>query len=318
MSDTSIMTRTAPAAAAVSNPHLLFRKITPANMGQVWELARTEPGRTCDFSFGGILMWCDLFDYQYAIVRDTLFIKGRSEEDMQSVAFSLPVGKLAPRQSIPLLKQWCDARGERLRLSAVPEYALEDILALEPAGVRELDGWGDYLYDIDMLATLSGKKMAKKRNHVNQFVNLFGEDCYERITPANLHQVEEYMRRLELEPAPSQSAAIERRLAMGVLKESEENSMNYLGGMIKADRKVVAFTIGDIKGDTLFIHIEKADRDVPGAYETINKAFAADMLSRFPQLRYVNREDDSGEEGLRKAKMSYHPVEILRKYQVDF
>lgn len=295
-----------------------FKKITPDNIDEVWRLLQSEKGRTCDFSYGGILMWADIFDYEYAVVNETLFIKGRSEADMESTAFSLPVGKMSLSESIGLLSAWCEERDIPLTLSAVPEYALDKLLALRPKLISELDGWADYLYDIKTLATLSGKKMAKKRNHVNQFINAYGEGCYERISASNLKEVEEYMRRLEATPAPSQSAAIERRLAMKVLETSEAQQENYLGGLLRVDGRVVAFTIGDIKGDTLFIHIEKADRDIAGSYEMINKAFAEDMAAEYPQLQYVNREDDSGDEGLRQAKMSYHPVDLLKKFSVTF
>lgn len=297
---------------------LVFEKITPENIEEVWSLSQLEKGRTCDFSYGGILIWTDIFEYEYAIADDTLFIKGRSEDDMQSVAFSLPVGSLPLKESISRLRRWCQEHNMPLKLSAVPEYALNELIRMRPKKIEELDGWADYLYDLSRLATLSGKKMAKKRNHVNQFVNAFGSGCYERITPENIADVELFMEWLETTPAPSPSAAMERRLAMDVIRSSERCRTHYLGGLLRVEGKVVAFTIGDIKGDTLFIHIEKADRDVPGSYEMINKAFAEDMLARFPDLRYVNREDDSGDEGLRKAKMSYHPDELLRKFSVEF
>ena len=80
--------------------------------------------------------------------------------------------------------------------------------------------------------------------------------------------------------------------------------------------KVVAFTVAEIIGDTLIVHIEKMNHDVSGAGESINKLFAAEMLMRYPGLKYINREDDAGDPGLRKAKQSYHPVAMLRKFNV--
>ncbi|MDE6511354.1 MAG: phosphatidylglycerol lysyltransferase domain-containing protein, partial [Muribaculaceae bacterium] len=66
----------------------------------------------------------------------------------------------------------------------------------------------------------------------------------------------------------------------------------------------------------LYVHVEKASRAFEGSYEKINKEFAALMCARHPEIRFINREDDSGDEGLRKAKLSYHPVEILKKYNI--
>lgn len=88
--------------------------------------------------------------------------------------------------------------------------------------------------------------------------------------------------------------------------------------IIFAEGKACAFTIGDVKGDTLFIHIEKALREYNGSYEIINQQFAKAMCDKYPEIKYVNREDDAGDIGLRMAKESYHPLEILRKYNVTF
>lgn len=297
---------------------LQFQKITLDNIDKVWSICRQEEGRTTDFSFGGLLMWSDIFDYEYAIVDDTLFIKGRNEDDMESVAFSFPIGKLPLKRRLDLLSEWCEKHETPLILSAVPDYALEELKKYEPKVIKELQGWADYLYDIEKLAMLSGKKMSKKRNHVHQYIHHYGEPCYERISSDNLSSVVEFMQRLEKSPAPSSNAALERRLASNLLQHWDKTKNNYFGGLLKIDGQVVAFTVGDIKGDTLFIHVEKADRDIIGSYEMINKAFAEDMWNAFPHLKFVNREDDSDDEGLRKAKMSYHPVGLLTKYTLIF
>ena len=82
------------------------------------------------------------------------------------------------------------------------------------------------------------------------------------------------------------------------------------------NRHIVAFTIGEIIGDTLFTHIEKMDHSVPGAGESINRFFAQHITSRHPEVRYINREEDAGDEGLRQAKLSYHPAILLTKYDI--
>lgn len=145
-----------------------------------------EAGRTCDFSYGGLLIWAPLFDYEYAICNDTLFIKGRLEGDMSKVAFSLPVGAMPLSRCVAMLRQWCDEHGEALRFSAIPEYALDAFSQLSPREVRPLPDWADYLYDIEPLATLSGKKMAKKRNHVNKFESTFPDYEFVPLTPSRI------------------------------------------------------------------------------------------------------------------------------------
>jgi len=297
---------------------LEFRPVTAADMPVVWRYLSKEPGRTCDFSYGGVLMWTDVFHYEMAICSGTLFIKGRLENDLRKVAFSLPVGRLSLADSVRLLRAYCDSRNMPLRFSAVPEYRLADFMALNPESIALLEEWSDYLYDAGRMATLSGRRMAKKRNHVNRYINLYGPDTYESLTADNLPEVITYMKALESEPASDPSEAQERRLAVKILDSMRRMKMPMYGGLLRVGGRVVAFTVGDIKHDTLFVHIEKADRDISGSYEMINHSFAADMITRYPQVAYINREDDAGDPGLRKAKMSYHPVEILKKYNVIF
>ena len=89
------------------------------------------------------------------------------------------------------------------------------------------------------------------------------------------------------------------------------------GGILySSPGEVCAITIGDIKDDTLFVHIEKGEKHINGSYEKINKEFASRMLKLYPEIKYINREDDSGDPGLRHAKESYHPLGLLRKYNV--
>lgn len=317
MSDTLSLRYAAPADRDVPG-ELHFSPITPADMPLVWSYLQREPGRTCDFSFGGVLMWIDVFRYEMAVCRDTLFVKGRMENDLSLPAFSLPVGSLPLSDSVSLLRRHCLEEGMPLRFSAIPEYCLPAFMELGPRSVTPLDDWSDYLYDLRALATLSGRKLAKKRNHVNQYLSLYGPDTYEPVTPASLPEVVRMMDMLDSTPAPSPQACAERVLTRKMLDLMKRGDMPLEGGLLRVDGRVVAFTVGDMKGDTLFIHIEKALRDVPGSYEMINRCFAADMLERHPGLAFVNREDDAGDEGLRRAKQSYHPVELLRKYNLVF
>lgn len=310
-----------PAASAVSTvascSPLHFRPITVEMMPRVLAYLEREPGRTCDFSYGGLLMWVDLFHYESCIYADTLFIKGRQENDLIHTAFSLPVGSLPLSRSVELLRGYCREQRLPLRFSAIPEYAVPLFSRLGFRNISPQPDWADYLYDATRLATLTGKAMAKKRNHVNRYLKLYGADTFEIVTPANLPDLYLFMSQLEQYPAPSTAAAIERRLAFNTLSLLCRPDVPLEAGLLRVEGRVVAFTVGDVKGDTLYIHIEKALRDVSGAYEMINYAFARQMMQQHPGLRFINREDDAGDVGLRRAKMSYHPLEILMKYDIE-
>ena len=295
---------------------LTFHPITHADMEMIFHYLEMEPGRTTDFSYAGVLMWIDYFKYEYAIVKDTLFIKGVVENDTDTPAFSLPVGKLPMKESIEIIRSYCRSHNIAAVLSAVPEYALEELEEVGITSINPLEDWGDYLYDAQMLSTLTGKKMSKKRNHVNKFDSLYPDSRLETLDASNVDKAIAFMSVIDEEGDDVPMAVEERRMTRKLLELIKEGDIRLEGGILTVGDKVAAFTIGDVKGDTLFVHVEKASRAFDGSYEKINKEFAAMMKARHPEILYINREDDSGDEGLRKAKQSYHPVEILKKYNI--
>ena len=295
-----------------------FKKIKAEDMPLIWEFLKNEPGRTTDFSYGGVLMWVDYFKYEYSIYKETLFIKGVVENNIDKPAFSLPVGSLPLPESIELLKDYCNRHGLELEFSAVPEYAIEDMRTLNPKSLEELSDWGDYLYDAEMLSSVKGKKMSKKRNHINQFFGHYPDWNFVPLTAENADDAFAFMDVFDLEGDSTEMATIERRLSRDLILKIKDGDKNLKGGILYVDGEVAAYTIGDIKGDTLFIHVEKGTRKYCGSYETINHLFAKSICDTNPEIRYINREDDAGDEGLRKAKESYHPIEILKKYNVIF
>lgn len=303
----------------VKTDKLQFRTISHADMPLIWEFLEHEKGRTTDFSYGGLFMWVDLFQYRYAIYKDTLFIKGVVENDRSKPAFSLPIGSLPLEESINVLKEYCKQEGIDLELSAVPEYTLEEFKKLNPRSIEELADWSDYLYDAEMLASLKGKKMNKKRNHINSFINHNNEWEFRPLTEENADEALRFMDIYESEADETFMAREESRLSRIMIKMLAEGDQVMHGGILYSQPgKICALTIGDVKGDTLYVHIEKATRGIGGSYEMINKEFASHVLDVHPEVKYINREDDSGDEGLRRAKESYHPVDLLKKYNIIF
>lgn len=273
--------------------------------------------RTCDFTVGGTFMWIDYFDYSYCIFNDTLFIKGVTEDDINRPAFSIPVGKMGLEESVALLRDYCRREGCELIFSAVPEVYVAPLKALGARYIEKLDDWSDYLYDAGALSTLSGKKLGKKRNHVNRFEAENPEYRFEPLTPTLLPDVKAFFLAHHLPLSKPAIADIEREQVIRVL--DTPGHFGFEGAVLSTpDHGIVAFTLGEVKGDTLFVHIEKMDHEVNGAGETINKLFAAMMTARHPEVRYINREEDVGDPGLRRAKESYHPTELLAKYNVMF
>ena len=273
--------------------------------------------RTCDFTVGGLFMWAGWFGYSKCITGDTLFIKGLSESDRTTEAYSLPVGRMPLEQSIPLLKAHCRAAGKPLLLSAVPEEAVERLRALGATSVEELPQWADYLYDLQSLATFAGKKLNKKRNHINRFIADNPGYTVEPLTAANADEARQFYSRLQLADNKPLMAEYDRLEVMSVLDSLGDYP--FEGALLKVPgRGVAAFALGEIAGDTLVVHIEKIDHSVAGAGEMICREFAAMMAAAHPQLRYENREDDANDPGLRQAKQSLNPCALLRKFNVCF
>lgn len=312
---------TAVAADAAGGGLPEFRRLTS---GDIMEVNRILTGpfrplsRTCDYSIGGIFMWTDYFDYTFSVFSDTLFIKGVTENNITDAAFSLPAGALPLKESIELLRRYCaDHDGLQLKFSAVPADRIDELRSLGATLVEPLDDWADYLYSASSLATLAGKKMSKKRNHVNRFM---ADNPDYRLEPLGDHNIAEVLAFLDSKPTMLTKpvlADVERMQTRRVLENLKLYPMME-GAVLRTAGKgpVAAFAVGEVIGDTLYEHIEKIDHEISGAGETICHLFAAMMTARHPEIMYVNREEDTGDPGLRYAKESLHPLEKIRKFNV--
>ena len=174
----------------------------------------------------------------------------------------------------------------------------------------------DYVYDINDLADLKGKKFQKKRNHLNRFWASHPDAVLTPITAEALPRCKAlaekwYQLRLENDPHADfkmEQVAIDRAL-------NHWQELGLVGLLLSVDGEDVAMTVGSGFGsDTFDIHFEKALDIADGAYAAINNGFARYLRENYPQLLYLNREDDMGLEGLRKAKLSYNPHHLIEKY----
>ena len=294
---------------------LVFKPITLDSLSEIAPYLPQQSYRTCDFSIGGIYMWVDYFGYEYAICHDTLFIRGGEEDHLQNTAFAVPVGALDLKESIPLLGAYCRQHGQALILSAVPEPAAQTIAELYGCPVTELPDWGDYLYRASDLATLVGHRFNKKRNRVNKFKSTYPDFQYEPVTAQNLPELKAFFDRyMQAYHKDSELFAYEESKVAQVLREHDR--LPFEGGLLRVGGEIAAFSVGEVVNDTLIVHIEKARKDIVGAYEAINYFYSAQMAEAHPEVQYINREDDAGDPGLREAKLSYNPETILKKYNI--
>lgn len=313
-------TMTYQAARPHTSAQLRFLPITMEAMPAIRHYLDMAGIRTCDYTIGGIYMWIDYFSYRYCIWHDTLFIQGVDEDNLSMPAYSLPIGSLPLADAVNALRRHCSSTGQQLRFSAIPEEMTDIFVRSGARSTIQLHGWSDYIYDAQSLATLSGNRLKKKRNHVNRFM---ADNPTAKLEPFDSTNIEESKRLLaqqaDKSAEPSLLASAERTQVYRVLDDWNRFIPYFAGAVLRdATHRVVAFTVGEVIGDTLFVHIEKMDHTVPGAGETINKMFAETMTVRHPGIRYINREEDVGDEGLRAAKESYHPIKLLTKYNIIF
>ena len=185
---------------------------------------------------------------------------------------------------------------------------------------EDRDGF-DYLYDIDRLADLPGRRLQSKRNHINRFESICPDWSVEEIGPENLAECaamdREWNRLRRGQPESEEETLADERHALS-LAFCHYRELGLSGLLLRAEGRVAAFTMGSPIGpDTFDVHFEKAFSDLPGAYPLINREFARWLRERHPGLRWLNREDDMGLEGLRQAKSSYHPDRMVEKSTVE-
>ena len=269
-------------------------------------IAMQAPVQNAERGFATLYLWSEAYRQELAFTGDHALIRLGKDGNYRYV---FPIGSSSPKPIIDALLQ----SEQPLRLISVTERELSWILREYPDTfeVRENRDFEDYLYSAEALDTLSGKKLHAKRNHINAFCAAHEWSVHE-LTPADFDTcrtiLDAWSAEREDETLWRERSAIER--AFNAFSELE-----LCGALLIADGQSVAFTIGSmITADTMDVHFEKALPYVNGAYPTINREFVRMMRRRFPALAWVNREDDMGMENLRKAKLSYHPAALIKKY----
>lgn len=269
--------------------------------------------RASDYSFINLWGWAEAYGLQWAWQDDLVWIR----QTVPEVVNWAPVGRWDARDWRRLLETH---RRERIGFVRVPSSLCrmwETQAALgEKAVEQESRGDWDYLYNCRELVELKGNRFHKKKNLLNQFVKKVSFR-YEPFDNAMVSQAlamqQDWCTWRDCESLASLAA--ENRAISRVL-DHWERLPNIMGGAILVEEKMAAYTISErLDADTLLIHFEKGDAVYRGIYQAINQLFLENAGAGF---QLVNREQDLGDEGLRKAKLSYHPVDFVEKYRIDW
>ncbi len=272
--------------------------------------------RICDCTIGGTFIWRDLFKTEFTIIDETLYLKVRYLTG--DIAFTPPRGEQNPRgekETYDTIVEYCRTLGCVPRLCAVSPHRLERIKELFPDAEASTDrAWSDYLYLSDDIKNLPGRKYSGQRNHINRFLREYPDWLFEPINGENLPAVRSFFERYANEHVKDYPAYDEGNIkTLEVLDNMERYRL--FGGVLKVNGQVIGASLGEIIGDTLFVHIEKSLTEYSGSYPMLVNQFTKMFAQE--DIVYINREEDDGVEGLRISKMSYHPVELLDKYIVE-
>ena len=265
--------------------------------------------KSSDYSLINLWGWAEEHGLSWAWDDPLVWIRQRR----QQTANWAPIGDW---EAVDWLKRMARLGENPLRFMRVPEalVALWRTKLGERVSATEARAHWDYLYAIQELVQLSGNRFHSKKNLVNQFVK---NHPYEYISfgPAEVGKAlamqASWCQWRDCESHEMLSA--ENRVIEKVLG-AWERLANMTGGALLVDREMVAYTIAEpLDADTVLIHFEKANPEFRGAYQAINQMFLAHAAG---PATIANREQDLGDEGLRKAKLSYNPSGFLKKYDV--
>lgn len=288
-----------------------FRPLTTDDIERVRSYTWNGDRRGCDLSVANLLGWQFLFNTQIAEVGGHLVFRLHFFGDL---AYIVPVFDI---DVIKALMEDSASLGQPFLMSGVTAQMAEALEAAMPGAfdVYRNRDYSDYVYLREKLANLSGRKLQSKRNHINKFLSLYPQYEYKPLTkdmiPACL-SLEKQWKAGQDDEEQADSQNMELRAMTRVFHRWDELGMS--GGTIWVDGRLVAFTYGcPINHDTFDVNVEKADVAYEGAYTIINREFVRHLPE---QYTYINREEDMGEEGLRKAKLSYRPDILQEKMLV--
>lgn len=300
----------------------VFHEIHLEDKAWVDELLRMHNSRKTEYCFTTLFMWAESYGTRIARFQDWLLVRSIAPNQPHPTAdYLFPAGQGDLKAAFDAIL----ADAETLQLPwRIHCLSAEDLPMLQtwfPNETWEMEPARDsfdYLYHREDLATLKGKKYQSKRNFISRFLR--NENwSYERIDSADPERCREQLeacvrlnRKWCLENGCRHNYSLQSEICAGRKALANFVPLQLKGGLLRLNDEPVAYTIGEpLNSDTFIVHIEKAFANIEGTYPMINRSFVEAETEGF---LYINREDDAGDEGLRKAKLSYHPAFLEEKY----
>lgn len=292
-----------------------FKNLTIEDRAVVQPLLQQSPHQLCNFSFATHILWGETFHSQFAIVDGMLIIRFQMNDNPY---FLFPIGTGDAKRMVEKMMEYAKMQKIQFCLSPLTE---EMKLFVETNFPNRFTfstsrNYCDYLYQTSDLIALKGRQYQSKRNHINKFKKLYAY-VYAPVTRRNVNDcLTAHEQWIEEQNCGGKNCSFEQETCAVKIALNNFEAIGMQGGLIRVDGKVAAFTLGQAINETTFdVCIEKALSQYEGAYSIINQQFLEHQVADY---RFVNREEDLGIEGLRKAKLSYHPYRLLVKYRADF
>lgn len=267
----------------------------------------------CEYTFGNVFVWAVPYNTKICHYKDFFICRWGKGED---ISYSLPLGEGDFTDAVNAIIEDAKILGIKPRIYGVTASYLS-MLQEAFTGKFEYnfdEGINDYIYSTEKMANLSGKKYHGKRNHITNFKKKNPNWCFEEINEKNIADCIEFHAKWIENRAEDAEDTEDFSLEFEAVLKTFENykALGFVGGLIRVDGKVIAYTMGEpsLFGNCFITHFEKAPADLQGAYPIINQEFTKNCLLNY---EYVNREEDLGIDGLRKAKQSYNPEIFLKK-----
>lgn len=287
-----------------------FHEITLAD--KTWMDARfaEDDRNACEYTFANNFIWRKVYQVEVTEICECLVIRF---VENKKYCYSYPVGAGDKKAAIERLLFICEQEKYPLVMSPLSEIDRQQLMKWFPGKFlieADRDDF-DYIYAREKLTSLAGKKLHGKRNHIARFKD-GGDWSYEPMTDENLEECRTMTYSWIKMRSDKWNEEMEEEIM--VLHEAFDHmkELGLVGGVLRREGAIVAFSMGEpLNSDTFVVHFEKAYPDMQGAYPMINQQFAINACEGYD---YVNREEDTGDPGLRKAKLSYYPEILLKKY----
>lgn len=271
----------------------------------------------CEYNFTTLFTWAP--GYRITVAQTGGFLTARLRGP-RGCAYLWPAGRGDLSAVLDALEADARERGESFQLVCLTQAEADVLEQLRPGQfdfVDDRDGH-DYLYEVDKLADLGGRKLHGKRNHCKHFEEANPDWTYEVMTEESVDECmamdAEWDRRSRIREGAEEAEDISNEKKALLLAFHNFRALGLEGGILRVEGQVVAFTMGDrLSTDAFDVHFEKAYSELQGAFAVINREFARHVRLAHPEVKYLNREDDMGIEGLRRAKESYYPDLMVEK-----